>query len=84
METSVKLRKLIFGRSGAVGKFDNFIERYIPRRCMVISVGLILLGGSIITLMTIQLLPITMGSGLITLSLVATGGVLTLIFAGKM
>jgi hypothetical protein len=64
-------------------KHDEFIERLRPRRCMVVSVGLILAGMSIPALMILQILPATLLLGFLTLALIATGGVLVLFYCGE-
>jgi hypothetical protein len=64
-------------------KWEEFIERFIPRRCMVISVGLILAGLSIPVLMVIHLLPATFFLGFVGFALAAIGGVMALIFCGE-
>ena len=64
-------------------KRDDFIEKLIPRPCMVVSVGLILAGMSIPVLMVVQFLQVSFLLGLVGFALVAAGGVLTLIFCGE-
>jgi hypothetical protein len=54
-----------------------------PRRCMVVSVGLIFSGLGIPFLMAIGLLPITLLLGLVGLGLAAGGGIMALIFCGE-
>jgi hypothetical protein len=71
-------------RIALIKKRDEFIEKLIPRRCMVVSVGLIFAGTSIPLLMAVQLLPVTLLLGFVGFALVATGGVLTLIFYGEL
>ena len=66
-----------------IKKRDKFIEKLKPRRCMVVSVGLILAGWSIPALMVIQLLPATLLLGLVGLALVVTNGVLALVLCGE-
>jgi hypothetical protein len=60
-------------------KRDEIIERFIPRRCMVISVGVILAGMIMPMLMLIQLLSVNLILGFLCFSLVASGGVLAII-----
>ena len=60
-----------------INKRDKFIEKLIPRRCMVSSVGLILAGMGIPILMAGQLLPLNLYLGFASIGLIATGGVLT-------
>lgn len=64
-------------------KRDKFIEKLIPRRCMLVSVGLILAGLSIPALMLIHLLPATFFLCFVGFALAAAGGVLALIFCGE-
>ncbi len=70
-------------RIALIKKRNHFIEKLIRRRCMVVSVGLILAGLSIPVLMVLQLLSITFLLGFVGFALVATGGVLALIFCGE-
>lgn len=65
-------------------KRDILIEKLIPRRCMIISVGLILSGLSIPVLMEIQLLQLSLLLGFVGFALVAAGGVLLLIHCGEL
>jgi len=62
---------------------DEFIKKLVPRRCMVISVGLILAGMSIPMLMLLQFLPATFLLAFVGFALTATGGVLALTFCGE-
>ena len=64
-------------------KRDEFIEKLIPRPCMVLSGGLVLAGLSIPMLMAIQLLQPGFFLGFLGFALVATGGTLMLIFCGE-
>lgn len=64
-------------------KWDEFIERLIPRRCMLVSVGLILAGLSIPALMLIHLLPASFFLGFVGFALAATGGVMALTFCSE-
>jgi len=63
---------------------DKPVRKRLPRRCMVVSVGLILAGLSIPALMAIHLLPITFLLAFVGLALVASGGVIALVFCGEM
>lgn len=62
---------------------DKWIGKLIPRRCMVVSVGLILGGLSIPALMMLNFLPITPLLCIVSFALVATGGIMTLILCGE-
>jgi hypothetical protein len=64
-------------------KWDEFIEKLIPRRCMLVSAGLILAGLSIPALMLFHVLPATFFLGFVGFALAATGGVMALILCGE-
>jgi hypothetical protein len=64
-------------------KRDKFIEKLMPRRCMVVSVGLILAGMSIPMIMVVEEIPISLFLGFAGFALVASGGVMALIFHGE-
>ncbi len=64
-------------------KRDVFIEKLLPRRCMVISVGLMIVGFGIPILMVLQILQPTFLLAFIGLALFAAGGVLALFFCGE-
>ena len=66
-----------------VRKRDDLIERLMPRRRMVISVGMILAGIGIPAMMAFKLLPVSLFLGFVGLALVAVGGVLALVFCGE-
>lgn len=66
-----------------LSRCDLFIEKILPRRCMTVSVGLILAGLSLPALMAIQLLPVTLLLGFVSLALIAIGGTLALVFCGE-
>jgi len=55
----------------------------LPRRCMVISVGLILAGMGVVGLMVLELLPVTFLVAFAGFALTAAGGICTLIFCGE-
>jgi len=65
-----------------VKKCDNFIERHMPRRCMVVLTGLILAGLGIPLLRVMHLLPASLVLDFAGLVLIAIGGALSLIFCG--
>jgi hypothetical protein len=69
-------------RRAYIKKRDEFIEKLMPRRCMVVSVGLIFAGMSIPMLMLVQVLPLSLILGFLGFALVAAGGVLSFIFCG--
>jgi len=70
-------------RMAFIKKRDEIIERLIPRRCMVVSTGLILAGLSIPVLMMLQLLPSTLLIGLAGFLLAVMGTFLLLFFCGE-
>ncbi len=67
-----------------VRKRDDLIEKLMPRRCMVVSVGLILAGIGIPALMVFKLLPVSFFLGFVGLALMAVGGILTLVYCGEL
>jgi len=67
-----------------VHKRDALIERLMPRRCMVVSVGMILAGIGIPALMAFKLLPVSLVLGFVAFALVAVGGVLALVYCGEL
>ena len=83
MATLIQPYEPKFARMNFIKKRDRFIERLIPRRCMVVSVGLIIAGWSIPALMAFQLLPATLFLCLVGFALVVTHGVLALILCGE-
>ncbi len=64
-------------------KLDETIETLLPRRCMIISVSLLLAGLGIPLLMCLGLLPVNLLLGLLGFALTATGGVLALTLCGE-
>jgi len=64
-------------------KRDALIERLMPRRCMVVSVGMIFAGIGIPALMAVKLLPFSLLLGFMGFALVAVGGVLALVYCGE-
>jgi len=67
-----------------VKKRDALIERLMPRRCMVVSVGMIFAGIGIPALMAFKLLPASLFLGFAGLALAAVGGVLALVYCGEL
>ncbi len=65
-------------------KRDALIERLMPRRCMVVSVGMILAGIGVPALMAFKLLPVSLLLGFVAFVLVAVGGVLALVYCGEL
>jgi hypothetical protein len=55
-----------------------------PRRCMVVSSGLVLAGLSIPLLMAVGVFPLSFVLGFLGFGLAGTGGVLLLIFCGEL
>jgi hypothetical protein len=64
-------------------KVDKTIEALLPRRCMVISVSLVLSGLGIPFLMVIGLLPVNLLLGFLGFALTMTGVVLALTLCGE-
>ncbi len=64
-------------------KTSNKFKIHLPRRCMVISVGILLAGLSIPFFMIFELLPLTLGLFFASLGLTGTGTVLALIQCGE-
>ncbi len=78
-----KVRWTTACRVAAVNLFDRTLGRRMPRRCTVISIGVVLAGLSIPLLMAARLLPITLPLGFVTLVLLAVGGGLLLTRCGE-
>jgi len=66
-----------------VNRFERLIKRITPRRCMINSIGLSLIGWSIPLLMLLEWIPSTLVLGLIGLALAATGSVSLIIYLGE-
>jgi hypothetical protein len=62
---------------------NEWIGKLIPRRCMVAPTVSILSGLSIPVLMMLSFLPVTTPLILVSLTLVATGGIIALILCGE-
>jgi len=62
---------------------NKWIAKHIPRRCMLVSVGLILAGLSIPALLILNFFPITQLLSIVSFALAATGGIMTLILCGE-
>lgn len=71
-------------RIGFIRKRDDLIEKLLPRRCMVISVGMIFAGIGIPALMAFKLLPVSLLLAFLGLALAAVGGVLALVYCGEL
>jgi hypothetical protein len=71
-------------RAVLVRKRDAVLEKYLPRPCMLVSTGLILLGLGIPLLMAVGLLPLMLSLFLLGFILVATGGILALTLCGEL
>ena len=83
MATQPQAFKPALVRIDFIKKRDEFIEKIIPRRCMVVPVGLILAGISIPMLMIVQFLQVSFLLGFATIALVAVGGVMALFYCGE-
>ncbi|MCX6035298.1 MAG: hypothetical protein NTV38_10035 [Chloroflexi bacterium] len=75
MAALTQVYKPDLARIAFIKKRDEFIEKLIPRRCMVVSVGLILAGLSISMLMAVKLLQLSFLLGFVGFALIGTGGV---------
>ncbi len=75
--------KLYILRLATTKKVDQIFEALLPRRCMVISTSLFLIGLGIPLMMVIGLLPVNLLLGFIGFALTSTGGVLILILCGE-
>lgn len=64
-------------------KRDDLIEKLMPRRSTVVSVGLMLAGIGVEALMVFGLLPLSLLLGLAGLAMMGVGGVLALVFCGE-
>ncbi len=84
MATQVRTRKRNSMRMVLYKGLDKLPENLGIRRCTLVSLGLILAGFSIPLLMTLHLLPVTFTLSFIGLVLVATGGVIRLVFCGEL
>jgi hypothetical protein len=73
-----KLARIAFAR-----KRVDLLVSLIPRRCMVISLGLVLTGLGVPLLMTLELLPVTLFLALDGFALAAAGGLLVLRNCGE-
>ena len=83
MATLTKTYQSRTQRVALTWKWHEFIEKLIPRRCMLVSVGLILAGLSIPALMLVNLLPATFFLGFVGFALTAAGGIMALTFYGE-
>jgi hypothetical protein len=83
MATHTQIFGPALARVDFIKKRDDFIEKIIPRRCMVGSVGLIFAGMSIPLLMQVGFLQVCFLLGFVGFALVATGGVMALIYYGE-
>jgi len=63
-----------------VGKLGSVTRRLAPRPHLISSVGLLLIGLGIPFLMLLELMPITLFLGMVSLALIATGGLLSLYY----
>ncbi len=74
MATLGKVHGTAVGRPTTANQPDRIFGRIVPRRCMVIAVGLIVGGLSLSLLMAIDVLPATFALGFLGWALVALGG----------
>lgn len=83
MATLTRVRRVNAGRAAVAKGRANAITKWKPRRCMVISMSLILAGLVIPLLMAVHLLPITFLLGFVTLILLGTGAIQAIIRCGE-
>ena len=83
MATLNQTERLNIIRIAPANESGKFNGKLMPRRCLVISTGLILAGLSVPVLNAMELLTFTISLGFVSFALVATDGVLTLIFYGE-
>ena len=83
MATHTQAFKPALVRIDFIKNRDEFIEKIIPRRCMVVPVGLILAGMSLPMLMIVKFLQVSLLLGFVTIALVAVGGVMALFYCGE-
>ena len=83
MATLTQTQKFKPAHLALIKKWDEIIELHMPRRCMVLSVGLLLAGLAIPACMLLQLLPVTFLLGFASLGLIGTGSVMVLVFCGE-
>ncbi len=70
-------------RTGWTNRRRRPLHIPIPRRCMVVSVGLVLAGFCVALLMTSQVLPSVLELSFFSVALVMTGGIMALIKCGE-
>lgn len=83
MATLTQIYKPRMARLVVTHTLDDLIHIFKFRRCMLVSVGLILAGLSLPLIMALDLLPASLLIGLLAVALLATGGILTLFFCGE-
>jgi hypothetical protein len=83
MATLTKMYKSQLAPLAVPRKTSISFRTSLPRRCMVISVGLILAGMGVVGLMVLELLPVTFLVAFSGFALTAAGGICTLIFCGE-
>jgi hypothetical protein len=84
MATLTQIYKPRLARIVVTNKLDDLINILKPRRCMLVSVVLILAGLCIPFLMALELLPVTLFIGFIALALIVTGSSLVLLNCGEL
>ncbi len=81
MTQKYKLR--IMRYAVVVEEADRPYRKALVRRCMLISVGLILAGMGTVVLMVLNLLPVTFLTAFLGLALAGSGGMLALYYCGE-
>jgi hypothetical protein len=84
MDALTEIYMLKTRRTAAIKERGSSAGKRMPRRCMVVSVGLILAGLSIPALMVLHLLPVTFWLAFVGIALAESGGVMALILCGEL
>jgi hypothetical protein len=84
MATLTQIYKPKLVRIVVTNKLADLIHILKPRRCMLVSVVLILTGLCIPLLMALELLPVTLLIGFVALAMIATGSLLVLLYCGEL
>ncbi len=66
---------------GISNEFTRRIKGFVPRKCMLVSVGLLLSGMSIPFLMALTVIPVSFALGFLGLALTSVGCILILYYA---
>jgi len=83
MATLTQIYKPHLARIVVTNKLDDLVHILKLRRCILVSLALILVGLCIPTLMALEMLPITLLLGFISLALIAAGSLFMLFYCGE-